>query len=104
MNEDKLTAREQEKLNKVAGRLTTWAVWTGAAVLGFLALAIWLGDWRLVGFAVLAGVVGVVLVTLVHFARDPKTAQDIAKLQRDKDRARAEQDAHIKDLERDLGL
>jgi hypothetical protein len=98
---DRLTARERKNLDKLTRRLSRWALYAWCAIVPFLAIAVWLGDWRYVGLAFLQLIVALAFTALTGWLSHPETAQALATRRRDKERARA---ADLENLERNLGL
>lgn len=106
MADEKLTDIEREQVRKISAKWTKRCCWVGVAALACLGGAIWFGDWRLVGIAVLLFFVAVVVFTVMAVATSPGQEAGLAKTlhtaQRAK-KAKEEQDRQrVEDLERDL--
>ncbi len=104
--EEKLTDIEREVVQKASGKLAKWSIWSVAAALVCTAAAIWFGDWRPFGIALLLLLVAAVFVAVNHELVSPKNEAKWAKQMRTSERAKKareeQQRQRVEDLERDL--
>ncbi|GGK61552.1 hypothetical protein Sme01_03310 [Sphaerisporangium melleum] len=104
--DEKLTDIEREVVQKASSKLSKWSIWSVAAAVVCTAAAIWFGDWRPFGIALLLVLVAVAFVAVNHELLAPKNEAKWAKHMRTTERAKKAREEQrrrrVEDLERDL--